>query len=103
MSNQLLNTAVRAALGYPDGYILPWRAGLCQVLNLRARSVLPCPYREGLWQCDVIGPHTEHRWSEHLTVHERMGNGYSCRAVGDLTLADLYEDRPTPYHVVSAT
>lgn len=94
--------AIRTALGQPDGYILGWRSGLCQVSDASAYRFLPCPHREGMWKCEVIGPHTEHRWSDHLKVHERMGNGYPCSVVGDRTLADLYKARrPTPYHVVS--
>lgn len=97
-----IHNAIRTALGCPDGYILDWRSGLCQVSDASAYRFLPCPYREAHWQCEVIGPHTQHRWSEHLKVHERMGNGWPCSAVGDRTLADLYESlRPTPYHVVS--
>lgn len=99
---ETLHSAIRTALGYPEGYILGWRSGLCQVQNLRADEILPCPYRESRWQCEVIGPHTQHRWSDHLMVHERMGNGWPCSMVGDRTLADLYEERrPTPFHVVS--
>jgi len=96
-----LHSEIRTALGQPEGYILGWRSGLCQVQNVSAYRFLPCLHQESFWQCEVIGPHTRHRWSDHLKVHERMGNGWPCSAVGDRTLADLYEDRLTPFHVVS--
>ena len=98
-----LAVAVRNALGLAEGYVLGWRATGCQLVSLEYRRLLTCPYREARWQCEVIGPHTVHRWSEHLKVHERMGNGYPCGHVGDLTLAELYgrdPAGPTPLHVV---
>jgi hypothetical protein len=94
-----LHRAVTATLGRPDGYLLGWRPTGCQLVSLAYRRLLPCPHREGIWQCEVVGPHIEHRWSDHLKVHERLGNGHSCRAIGDLTLADLYrrpaDEQPT--------
>lgn len=96
MQPEDLGEAVRAALGLDEGYLLDWRtAGGCQLVNgAHYRRLTTCPYRESIWGCEVIGPHTRHRWSEHLMVHERVGNWYSCRAVGDMTLADLYGSRP---------
>lgn len=94
--------AVLTALGTHDGYILDWRiAGGCQYVNPGLRKLLTCPFREARWQCEVIGPHKRHRWSGHLMVHERVGNGYSCRSIGDMTLDDLYEGldpSPVVYH-----
>lgn len=91
--------AVREALGQPAGHLLDWRmVGGCQLVSLAYRRLLPCPYREGIWQCEVIGPHEVHDWSDHLKVHERMGNGYRCSAFDGVTLADLYrrpEEQPT--------
>lgn len=94
--------AVRAALGQDEGFILSWRHTGCQLVSYEYRQLLTCPYKESIWQCEVIGPHTVHRWSDHLKVHERIGNGYLCQAVGDATLRDLYRkvDRPTPLHMV---
>lgn len=92
-----LYQAVRQALGQPDGYVLDWRATGCQLVSGRYRALLTCPYHEAVWQCEVIGPHTIHRWSDHLMVHERLGNGHGCGYIGDATLADLYAraERPT--------
>jgi hypothetical protein len=79
-----LDQAIREALDMSDGYLLPWRVFGCQVANPhRARLLLTCPYREAIHQCEVIGPHTRHRWSDHLVCHERAGNGWSCRSIGD--------------------
>lgn len=76
------DTAVRAALGASEGFLLPWRiAGGCQLISSRYRSLLPCPYREAKWQCEVIGPHTRHDWSIHLIRHEQSGNGWRCGAI----------------------
>lgn len=75
-------TAIRAALGHPDGYLLPWTvAGGCQLVSRPYRDLLTCPARESRWRCEVIGPHTRHRFSDHLVRHERAGDGYSCRSI----------------------
>lgn len=73
--------AVRAALGLSDGYILDWRSSGCQLISHKYRSLLSCPHHEAIWQCEVIGPHTTHRWSGHLIAHERAGNGWSCQVI----------------------
>lgn len=77
--------SVRSALGLDEGYLLPRlrRIHGCQMTNSFYASLLPCPYREALWQCEVVGSHTKHRWSSHLIKHERAGNGWACSAVGD--------------------
>ena len=85
-----LAKAVRTALGLVDGYVLDWRVTGCQLTSSRYRALLTCGHRESRWRCEVIGPHVEHRWSEHLMVHERLGNGYGCQVIGDRTLASLY-------------
>ncbi|MEV0267733.1 hypothetical protein AB0H43_03075 [Hamadaea sp. NPDC050747] len=94
-------STVRMALGLEEGYILDWRRLGCQYVNHRVADLLPCPAREARWQCEVIGPHTRHRWSNHLIVHERLGNGYRCSAIGD---GDWFfkpdAPRPTPLHMV---
>lgn len=73
---------VRAALGLAEGYILDWRrTGGCQLISAKFSRLLSCPYRETKWRCEAIGPHTVHRWSDHLICHERMGNGYHCLGV----------------------
>ena len=75
---------IRAALGIKEGYLLPWRIVGCQVVNPHeAHQLLTCPVRESVHQCEVIGPHEVHQWSDHTISHERFGNGYSCRAIGD--------------------
>jgi hypothetical protein len=72
------------ALGVEDGYLLDWRAFHgCQLVSQSYKNALSCPEREAVWQCEVIGPHTKHRWSQHLMAHERFGNGHSCASVGD--------------------
>lgn len=98
---------VRAALGLEEGYLLPWSIVGCQAVNPYRdgpRSLLTCPVREAIYQCEVIGPHTRHRWSDHTISHERFGNGYSCRAIGDGRDADGRLLVPglwrTPVHVV---
>jgi len=74
--------AIRAALGLAEGYIPSWRmVGGCQLTNFRYAELLTCPYREAVWRCEVIGPHTVHRWSDHLVRHERQGNGWSCLTI----------------------
>lgn len=76
--------SITAALGVTDGYILPWHLfGGCQVVSHRYRRALSCPEKEAVWRCEVIGPHTRHRWSDHTIAHERYGNGHSCWTVGD--------------------
>jgi hypothetical protein len=99
-----LYAAVRAALDQPDGYLLGWRATGCQLVSPQYRALLTCSYRESLWRCEVIGPHERHRWSDHLIVHERIGNGYACEAVGDMTLDELYQRREPviSFHVIGA-
>lgn len=76
--------STRELLGRKDGHIPDWRRfGGCQMISTRYRALLSCPEREAVWQCEVIGPHTRHRWSDHLIAHERFGNGHSCWTVGD--------------------
>ena len=73
-----LTRYVRATLGQQEGYLLPWWAFGCQVANGnigRVRRLLTCSHWEAVNQCEVIGPHTEHRWSDHTISHERFGNG----------------------------
>lgn len=81
-----LTAYVRAALGQQEGYLLPWWVFGCQVANGnigRVRRLLTCPHHEAINQCEVIGPHTIHRWSDHTISHERFGNGYGCWQIGD--------------------
>ena len=76
--------AIRTELGLAEGYLLPWRAFGCQIVDpAGVGDLLSCPAREAIHQCEVIGPHTQHRWSTHTIAHERAGNGHSCAAVGD--------------------
>ena len=71
------------ALGVADGYVLPWwQFHGCQVVSQAYRRALSCPEREAVWQCEVIGPHGQHRWSDHTIAHERYGNEHSCWTVG---------------------
>lgn len=93
-----LDVAVRDQLGLTEGYLLPWRIFGCQAANgnlTRMAELLTCPYREARWQCEVIGPHTRHRWSEHLQAHERAGNGWGCNAIGDGQVRVLMGDPVT--------
>lgn len=84
--------AVMAALGYPDGFIAGWRLTRgCQAAHSLSAEILPCPYREARYKCEVVGPHTVHRWSRHTQRHERLGNGYPCYL---LEMSDEY-DLPT--------
>lgn len=56
-------------------------ADVCQVWY-RNVSALACPYREsGGYQCEVVGPHTQHHWGWHTIEHARRGNGYHCAAI----------------------
>ena len=77
-----VDQAIRAALGLAEGYLLDWRhTGGCQLVSATFSQLLPCPHREAKWQCEVVGSHTRHRWSDHLKLHERAGNGWHCSAV----------------------
>lgn len=78
-----LSTAVRHALDLDEGTMWPWWALGCQVSGRTRRDQMPCPEQEAVWRCEVIGPHTRHRWSNHLIVHERAGNGWACASIGD--------------------
>lgn len=89
----VMESEIRRLLGLQEGHLLDWRSTGCQLVSREYRALLTCPYREAIWQCEVIGPHTQHRWSDHLQVHERIGNGYLCSSIRDMTLAELY-DRP---------
>lgn len=85
-----------------SGKLLDWRITGCQLVSPEYCQSLTCPVKEQIWQCEVVGPHTKHEWSDHLMVHERLGNGYSCSSIGDMTLKELYQrsERLTPFHVV---
>lgn len=96
-----LDKAIREALGLGQGYILDWKmAGGCQLVSSTYRGLLTCSYREAHWQCEVIGEHKEHKWSEHIVAHERVGNGHSCASVGDGLAVLSGESRPTPFHMI---
>jgi hypothetical protein len=75
--------AIREALGLAEGHLLSWKPTGCQLVSSAFVKQLTCPYREAVWRCEVIGPHTRHRWSDHLKAHERAGNGYTCDAIGE--------------------
>lgn len=79
--NEDLATAIRTALGLDEGYLLKWGSSGCQLVSAEYQKLLSCPVSEAKWQCEVIGPHTKHRWTEHLKKHERAGNGWPCEAV----------------------
>lgn len=98
--------AVMAQLGQNDGYLLPWSIVGCQVVNpYEAHQLLSCPVWESIHQCEVIGPHKVHRWSDHTISHERFGNGYACWSVGDGRDADgrLLVPRGASLHMVGVT
>lgn len=96
-----IRTEILKALGREDGYILDWRTtGGCQLVSSEYQKLLACPVRESRWQCEVIGEHKEHRWSDHIKAHERVGNGHSCSSVGDGKAILSAESRPTPFHVI---
>jgi hypothetical protein len=79
------------ALLAPEGYIPDWRGTGCQIVSAEYRALLTCPVWEGHWQCEVVGPHTNHQWSQHLMVHERAGGyGQRCEWIGDMTLSEYY-------------
>jgi hypothetical protein len=83
MSESTLDQQIRHALDLDEGTMWPWWALGCQVSGRTRRNQMPCPEQEAVWRCEVIGPHTRHRWSQHLITHERAGNGYGCRIIGD--------------------
>jgi hypothetical protein len=101
--------AVMDQLGQEDGYLLPWSIVGCQVVSPGAvRRLLSCDHWEAINQCEVIGPHKVHRWSDHTISHERFGNGYACWSIGDgrdsagrLLMPGGY--RGTALHVVGVT
>lgn len=75
---------IRTALGIGDGFLLPWQIVGCQYAHpYDAHKLLSCPVWESIHQCEVIGPHTNHRWSDHTISHERFGNGYGCWQIDD--------------------
>ncbi len=61
----------------PAGFL----AEICQVVDPLA--ALPCSSREGAgggYQCEMVGPHTQHRIGDHTVQHALAGSLYSCEA-----------------------
>lgn len=63
-----------------DGLLVKRFTAECQVL--RYTHHLECPHKEGGGrQCEAIGPHEQHYFSQHTIVHDRLGNGRGCAGI----------------------
>lgn len=54
---------------------------ICQVVNPGVRGLTCSEVESGGFQCEVTGPHTQHRVGDHTTVHAWLGTGYTCAEI----------------------
>lgn len=54
---------------------------ICPVMNPIIERYLTCDAHEGIYRCQVVGPHSRHRVSQHTIDHAAWGNGYACSAM----------------------
>lgn len=59
------------------------KAIICQIRGDLPLQACGAP-ADQIYKCEQIGPHDKHQVDDHTILHERVGNGYSCRGVQDL-------------------